>query len=147
MYLECYRFDTCFLTIQIIQHFHFKSFGRSPSGIHTVQHACPVTGLGAACSCMQRHNCIVSVILAGKQCLHTNIFKTCFKFIQQFLNLRNDFRIIFFISHLDHEFHVFHLGGQLTINLHIIFFTFELFHKLLGTLRIIPEIRLLHLPL
>ena len=147
VHLECNRLNACFLTVQIIQHFHFKSFGRCPSGVHTIQHTCPVTGLCSTGTCMQGHNGIVSVVFTGQQCFHTNIFKTCFKLIQQFLNLRNDFRIIFLISHLDHKFHIFHLGCEPMINFHIIFLTFKLFHKLLGTLRIVPEIRLLHFPL
>ena len=47
------RFDTCFITVQIVKDFYLKALFLSPTAVHTVQHAAPVTGLCSACTCIQ----------------------------------------------------------------------------------------------
>ena len=50
VYLEGNGLDARFFAVQIVQDFHRKALFLSPSGIHTVQHAAPVTALCAACA-------------------------------------------------------------------------------------------------
>ena len=145
--LEGYGLDPGLVAVQIVQHFCTETVTVSPLHIHTVQHAGPVTGLGSACTCVKGDNSIVLVIFSGQQCFHTDIFKVCDKFIQHFLDIRDDRGIVLLVSHLYHQLDLFLLVLELVINLYIFFEGAQLLHHLLGPLRVIPEIRCLHFPL
>ncbi|CCY98557.1 uncharacterized protein BN514_00021 [Ruminococcus sp. CAG:17] len=120
VYLEGYGFHTGLITVKVIQYFQCKSFFLRPSAVHTVKHSTPVACLCTTGSCVQLNDGILSVILSGKKCLHTDAVKACLEFVQHFLDLRDDLRIILLISHLDHGFHIFHLCFQIMVCLNII---------------------------
>ena len=119
MHLESNRFHTGLITVQIIQHFHLKTFSLDPAAVHTVQHTTPVTGFGTARTGIELHDGIIFVVLAVQQSLDADVLKCFDKIIQHFLNLRDQFRIFFLVSHLDQCFHIFLLGNKLVVHLEI----------------------------
>ena len=105
---------------EVIQYFQRKAFLLRPSAVHTIKHSAPVASFCTAGSCVQLDDGILSVVLSGKKCLHTDAVKACLELVQHFLDLRDDLRIILLISHLDHGFHIFHLCFQIMVCLNII---------------------------
>ena len=120
VHLEGYGFHTGLITVKVIQDLQRKAFLLRPSAVHTIKHSAPVAGLCSAGSCVQLDDGVLSVVLSGKECLHTDAVKACLKLVQHFLDLRDDLRIIFLISHLDHGFHIFHLCFQIMVCLNIV---------------------------
>ena len=144
MYLKGNRLNTRLVAVQIIQHFQRKSLLFCPTAIHTIKHSCPITGFRSACACIQLHDSVILIVFSRKQRFHTDTLKIRLKLVKDFLNLFDNGRIIFLISHLDQRFHILHLAFQIFVSLFIILETFQFFHHFLGAFRVIPEIRLLH---
>ena len=120
IHLKCNGFDSGLFSIQRIQHFHGKSLFICPSGIHTIEHGCPVTGFRATRSRMQGNNGVVPVIFSRQKRFHTDILIGLNKFFHHLIDLRDQFRIIFLISHLDHGFNIIILRRQCRISCHIV---------------------------
>ena len=96
--------------------------------------------IGSPGSGIQLQNRIIAVVLPGKQRLNADAFKGCFKFLQGFFDFRNQGSVVFLIAHFQKGFDIFILSRKLGVDFHIILEAFQLFHLLLGTLGVVPEI-------
>ena len=145
-HLKRHTFDPCHITLQIIQHFHSKSFLLCPTGIHPVQHTCPVTGLGSAGSRMNAHDRIIPVILSGQKRSDPQFFKLFLKPLQIFPDLFDRLVIRFFLAHLDQKPDILVIYIHFFNFFHGILKTSEQLHCMLRFFRVIPEVRFLDLP-
>ena len=141
MHLKGNRFDTCLITIQIVQHFYGKTLTLCPAGIHAVKHARPVTGLCSSCSCIQLDDSICTIIFARQERLDPHGLKCLCKLIQFFLNLWNQRFIVLFIAHLQQCLNIFVLLLQAFI---FLFQSIQLSHSCLRLFYLIPVAWSLH---
>lgn len=96
---------------------------------------------------MQGNDGVVVVIFAGKQGLHADVLILGDELIHVCLDIRQNSRVIFLITHLDEKLDLLEKLRQMMIDRDIVLQAFQSLHALLGFLRVIPEIRLLHFSL
>ena len=145
--LESHRFNSGFVSIQIINHIKRKSFTLRPSCIHAVKHTAPVAALRAARACVQFQDCIVPVIFTGQERTDTNILKRLLELRKFLLDIRYDCRVVIFISHLNQRQNIIILTGKCVHRINDVLKALRFLHLLIGFLRIVPESGRLHLPL
>ena len=146
VHLDRDRLDPGHVAVQEIQHFHGIALFFRPAGIHTVKHGAPVTGLRAACSCVQTEDGIVRVVLSRKEGLGLQLLKIRDELIQHLPDLRDRIRIILLVAHLDHDADILVGGRKLFIALHRTLQAPVLPDDLRRLLRVVPERRLFHHP-
>ena len=62
--LEGNGFDTGFIAVEVIKHFHTESLAVYPAAVHTIKHSTPVTGFCSTCSGIELDDRIFAVIFS-----------------------------------------------------------------------------------
>ena len=84
------------------------------------------------------------IVLLGEKRVDTDFLEGRFEMIQFCLNVGNNGRIVFFISHLDQFQNITILIQQSVHGIYSILQVFGFLHLFVGNLRVVPEIWRLH---
>ena len=139
MHLKGNRFDTCLITIQIVQHFYGKTLTLCPAGIHPVKHLCPILCLGSAGTGMEGQNGVGGVVLPGEQGLQLGGFHALDQGVVLLFQFRQERFIFLFIAHFTQNHHVLPGGTALFLGFQLVFQLFQFLENPLGVLGVIPK--------
>ena len=101
IYLNGDRLYTSLISLKEIEHLNTHAVLFCPSGIHSVQHTRPVTGLCSALSRMKSEYRITVIELVSEEKIYPVLFKFLRKYIYLLPYLRHKTRIILLLRHQD----------------------------------------------
>ena len=127
VHLEGDGLDSRFVSVQQIQDLHGESLLVDPSGVHAVEHAAPVAGLGSARSGMEGHDRVIAVIGPGQERLDPHGFKCLHELLHVILHVGKDRFVIVFVGHVDQHERLFIEILQLRESLHAVLQGSQLF--------------------
>ena len=139
--------DSRLVAVQIIQHFNGKALALRPPGIHTVQHAAPVTALGSARSGIELQYGIVLVIFAGQQRRNSQLIELRLEILQFTADLIHHRAVVFLISHFNQRQDILILRKETAAFRNSVLHVLQFLHLGVGLVGIIPETWRLHLHL
>ena len=134
-------FQPRFFAIQVVQGFHLEIVALAPAAVHSVKHLRPVLSLSAAGAGVEGQNRVISVILSceqGSQALLLQLFSDLFHLL---LGIRQNRKILLFITHLDEGQGILIAGHQSLIGGNLVFQHTGSLNDLLRFFHIIPKIR------
>ena len=135
-------FQTCFVAVQHIQHFHLKACFCSPFGVHTEQHVGPVAGFCAAGTSVKGNDGVVAVVFPVQHGGYVKLFVFLQEGIVHFLDFLVDAFVFFFDAHFNEREDILVFGHKTFIMFYLVFQRFELLQGFLALLHIVPEIRI-----
>ena len=136
-------FDAGLVTVLIVQQLVGEPVALGPAGVHTVEHLCPVLGLGAAGPGVEGEDGVVGVVLPGEQGRQTALAYLLFQSLTALGHLVQLAGVVLLLGHLAQGQGVFPVGDQVVVLLDFIFQALDLLSDALAALHIVPKALLL----
>ena len=144
LHLHGYAFNSRLIAVKIIKLCYLIAMLFAISSVHAVKHAGPVLCFGSARARMQCKNCIVCIILTGKQRCKVHLLGIVFQLLKLLLYLRHRRFIIHFLRELNKRLHIIGCTVKRLQTVQLVFTYFKFFVFCTCFFRIAPKLRIGH---